>query len=257
MKWSELAKGAFAFGLNPKRFGLMYLIDAAFAVFLISVFINFFWELQAGAIASYGSFLLPFFMCIFVAYGIIKLYVEGAFIVNAKQKIAFLEHENTKKSFMASKKGIVELVIASVIISAAGFLAGFLPDSIAFIAMLLVTLFFFFTYQEIVIKGGTVKSSLTKSYKIFAKYPFDVILLLALIMVVSVSLIMIFSIPLVLLLSNIFYGVDPAGFIDIFNVLTTANIIRIIAAVLFMVIPVSYTRVFSIYAKTYFFMKKR
>lgn len=257
MKWSELVKGSFAFGLNPKRFGLMYLIDAAFAVFLISVFINFFWELQAGAIAAYGSFLLPFFMCIFVAYGIIKLYVEGAFIANAKQKIAFLEKENTKKAFMVSKEKIVELVIVSVIISAAGLLTVFLPDPLAFIAGLLVTLLFFFAYQEIIIKGGTVKSSLAKSYRIFARYPVDVIALLGMIMAVSVLLIMAFSLPLVSLLSNIFYGVDIAGFVDVFNVLTTENIIRIIAAVLFMVIPVSYTRVFSIYAKTYFFMKKR
>ena len=179
------------------------------------VLMNFFGEILRLIInpTAFGPFLVSLLIYIpsFIILGLIKLWISGAIIDQAKY---YKKKRRLIKSFKHSTSRFLTMVCALIIFAVIAAIVSSLPY-IGSLLSILLGLIFFYLYPAIIIDNKSCIDSFKWSWKIFKKRPVETFATWILIIIIGSIITIIFALPLIsYLLGNlvdIFQTIDPTG----------------------------------------------
>ncbi|MCK4429516.1 MAG: hypothetical protein KAU95_04010 [Candidatus Aenigmarchaeota archaeon] len=242
MDWEKILGKSLVFSLNPKRWIQPFLLDSSLCLVMV-----FYW-LNLNFFSSSISSMVLFFLLVFITivfYILLNVLINGAIVHQSCS-----EKKNIKASYKISNKKYLSLFASAMVV---GIICGFvvIVPYIGFIFSILVSMAFFFIYQGIIIKDLKLDKTLEHSGNIFKKKWASTIILWLILELFIWIMIGIFSLPLVLFLVS---AIIISGFTGIIEIIYL-NMLLVIASVIILFVGISVSRVFSIKAKTEFYLQ--
>ena len=160
-----------------------------------------------------GPFLVSLLIYIpsFIILGLIKLWISGAIIDQAKY---YRKKRRLIKSFKHSTSRFLTMLCALIIFAVIAAIVS-LPRYIGSVLSILLGLIFFYLYPAIIIDNKSCIDSFKWSWKIFKKYPLETFATWLLIIIIGFIITIIFALPMISYLLgnlvNIFQTMDPTG----------------------------------------------
>ncbi len=246
MNWKNILKRSFIFSLNPKRWCQPFLLDSSFCFILLFYVLNLKYFLSSFLNAVLLLFL--FFITI-LFYTLLNIWINGAIVYQS-----YREKKRIGEGYKESGKKYLSLLASSIIAGIILGLIGIIPY-IGFVLSILFSLAFFFIYQGIIIRNLKFDETLRHSVEIFKKrwdLVFAIWFVLALICFI---VILIFSTPLILLLFKFLTKSGSKDFMNLFQEFINLNMASLIISEIILLVGISISKVFSIKAKTEFYLQ--
>jgi hypothetical protein len=198
--YGKIMGKAFHFSYQPRRWMPLFVVDAAFILIALAIFMSnadAIMGLATGSaaetldIASAASMVnvILVMVLVFAVFMVIRLWVTGALIHQSYKE------KESKKSWVIARKKLITIVIVTILTGAIGVIGGVIPV-VGWAVSLVIGWIFFFVIQAVIIDNLGAIESMRKSYQIFAKRPFDVFALWLILFIISISIAVVFAIPL-------------------------------------------------------------
>lgn len=260
--YTGAVKKGLKFSLQPKRWGAFFILDFAFLttlllsvsgnlIPLVSMLVNY--SFSSIAFSSVFMYVLTLLigLCVWV---LVRLWITGAVIYQSYKEKDF------GKSWTVSKERFFSLTGALIVITSLSLISN-LMVFVGWLLSIIVSLLFFFVFQDLIITNKDTFLALNASLKIFKRKPLAVIITWILVTIVSLVIVGIFSIPLFLFLSNL-TGASIAGTTGIltaFILSLTTNPGAFLLTGVVLLIGIEISQVFAIKTQTeiYLQVKKR
>ncbi len=199
--YGKIIGKAFHFSYQPRRWLPLFVVDAAFILIALAIFMS-----NADAIISmvtgslgdsvdtaYAASILNIILVLglaFVVFMVIRLWVTGALVHQSYRE------KESKKSWVIARKRLITIIIVTILTGAIGMIGGVVPV-VGWVVSLVIGWIFFFIMQAVIIDNLGAIESMRKSYQIFAKRPFEVFALWLIVVIISMSIVILFAIPLI------------------------------------------------------------
>jgi hypothetical protein len=237
----------------------------------INIFLDAFPNLIASGITSASAGLSLFIMLFTYFFGFIiiggivliivwlaHLYFQAAVVDNARK---YMTKKSTplSGSFDIAKKKFWSVFGATVLATVIAVIAGMVPVIGGIIALVL-SWFFLFILQFVVIANKNAVDSLKHSYGFFMKNKLDVFLFWLILMLVSLLLFIVAMIPLMIaafpiILAFLQIAISNGSFLSLMPLIKQNMVNLFVGGIVSMAI-LSYITVFQEGASTFFFMQK-
>ena len=158
IKWKEPLRNGLSFGVRPKRWLQLFVVDLVFMALLFSYAMTNISQLLFAMSAISNPVMLTglltvtvVFIAIFVAWMLIKILVTGALIRQADR-----EKEKIKATYTMAKSRYIHLLAVSIVIAILNGFLGYVPF-VGSLLTILVTFALFFSLQSVMVgrKGAT------------------------------------------------------------------------------------------------------
>jgi hypothetical protein len=198
--YGKIVSKAFHFSYQPRRWLPLFVVDAAFLLIALAVFMSnadLIISVATGSVsesvdmALAGSILnlILAIGLVFVVFMVIRMWVTGALIHQSYKE------KETSKSWVIARKRLITMVIVTILTGIIGVIGGAIPV-VGWVVSLVIGWIFFLVFQAVIIDNLGAIESMRKSYNIFAKRPFEVFALWLILVIVSISIAFVFAIPL-------------------------------------------------------------
>lgn len=258
--YGDILLKSLKFSINPKRWLPFFIVDVAFMGLMLQFVlsdVNLFIagmasvETNPALIGQFIGFLAVLFACIAI-WSLVRLWVQGAVIQQS-----FKEKEKVSDTFRYSLKRYPSLLVALIIVSVIGGIAGMVPY-IGWVLSIIAALVLLFTFQSVIVSKLGFAKALGSSYHIFRKRPGSVFLAWLAMAIISLVITGIFLLPaLALFGTSILPAIIGAGsdatFFTLLSLLMQ-NIYSLVAAGIVFLLGSSVAMAFSNKATTEFYL---
>lgn len=264
INWSKPLSEGIKFGLHPKRWLQLFVVDIVFLSVVVSLiyfslsdiaYIISSMRTEAGKFLLFDLFnyiWLP--IIVFLLWFIVRLWMKGSIIYQSWKT----KSSEIGKSWNYSCKKYPSLLVAVVITTLLSFLVSLIPY-MGWLLTVVISWLFYFALQSIIIKNLDFYGGLEDSYKIFKKNPFEVIVIWLLIGIVNIVIVSIFALPFAfLMLANVYYLAKTTGIASIL-LMFKEQISLFLASGLIFLVGISISAAFTLKAQVEFYLqlKKR
>lgn len=200
--YANILRKGLRFGIEPKRWLQFFIVDIIFA--LIAVGIGYttipelldFMQSTPQGIESAMSFagVAGYFIVLFVIWMLVRVWIITSMI---RQSVK--EKETIRKAFEFGGSKYLSVIVATIIIAIISIIVSIVPY-VGPILSIIVSLFFFFSMQCIVVGNMGFAAALESSARVFRRKPLQVFLSWLFITLLTLLIYFIFSIPAGLIL---------------------------------------------------------
>jgi uncharacterized membrane protein len=127
---------------------------------------------------------------------LIRFWITGSMIHQSHKENEY------KKSFSFGARKYPSILAIMIIMGILGFATSVIP-LVGWLLSIIVSLVFFFAMQVVIVNNKSFSDGLSKSYNIFRKNAFDVLLSWLLLAVISIAIMIIFALPMFALFFNV------------------------------------------------------
>ncbi|MBL7160466.1 MAG: hypothetical protein ISS93_01280 [Candidatus Aenigmarchaeota archaeon] len=257
VKYGETLSKALEFGIQPKRWLPLFIVDVIFALISLGyVFTNILgiktmMGMQGIAVAPQIIGMILFFAVVFLVWFLVRIYISGSLYHQSYKEKEF------DKSWKVAKQRYLSLLAVVIVVGIISGIVGMVPY-IGWLFSIIVGLIFFFSMPMVIINKKDIGKSLKESYNIFKKRTIDVIICWLLISIITVIIVFVFAIPVLMAVG---FTIIPmiVGASSGAGILTSviANGWLIIPAIIILLVGLSISTVFSHYAQTHFYLQLR
>ena len=260
--YTGAVKRGLKFSLQPKRWGAFFILDFVFLTVLlfsvsgnliplVSMLVNYSFSSIAFSSVFMYVFALLIGLCVWV---LLRVWITGAVVYQSYKEKDF------GKSWKVSRERFFSLTGALIVITSLSLISN-LVILVGWLLSIIVSLFFFFVFQDLIITNKDTFLALNASLKIFKRKPLTVIIAWILVTIVSLVIVGIFSIPLLLFLLNL-SGVGASSVTGILTALIFSletNTAALILTGVILLIGIEISQVFALKTQTeiYLQVKKR
>lgn len=168
IKWGESLKRGISFGVKPKRWLQMFIVDFVFALLTLGYAINNLSQLMftlsslTGSVAFTSLFTFgAVFIIMFVLWWLVRILVTGALIQQSNR-----EKDRIKDVYSFMKERYLHLLLFTIIFTILNSLANLVP-SVGTVLSFAVVLLLFFGMQIVIIDKKDPVEAMKGSYQIF------------------------------------------------------------------------------------------
>jgi hypothetical protein len=198
--YGKIISKAFHFSYQPRRWLPLFVVDAAFILIALAVFMSntdLIISMVTGSVTepvdmAFAASILNVILALglfFVVFMVIRLWVTGALIHQSYKE------KEAKKSWVIARKRLITIIIVTILTGIIGVIGGLIPV-VGWLVSLVIGWIFFLVFQAVIIDNLGAIESMRKSYQIFAKRPFEVFAMWLILIIISISITVIFAIPL-------------------------------------------------------------
>ena len=259
INYAEILKKSLKFAIQPKRWAPFFVLDFVFlSIVIIYTLTNIADVISLMMVPNDITLLaslVPYFsaiLALFASWMLIRFWITGAIIHQSNKENEY------KKSFTYSAKKYPAILAVMIIMGILGFATSVIPY-VGWLLSIIVSLMFFFAIQVVIVNNKSFSEGLSKSYNIFRKNAFNVLLSWLLLAIISIAIMIIFALPMFALFFNVAQlsstAVSQETLASYIIGLSQAYLPVLLIVGACLVVGIAISTVFSLKAQTEIFMK--